>query len=164
MVTAGTREPVTEMAEDHDIMIASVLQALDAAYNLYGIHWAVENPNAQLGKRPVLLSLMRSGRIQCVRVNYCQYGHIFAKDTCVRATVLQCLWVPRGRDGTGQCRKETGYCSPKTGFIKKETSRWNHHSTIGGKATRSVKGPSKDEVQNRVPMKLLLEVLQALPD
>ena len=26
------------MAEDHDVMIASVLQALDAAFNLYGIH------------------------------------------------------------------------------------------------------------------------------
>ena len=35
----GTREPVTEIssieiAEDHDIVIASVLQALDAAFNL----------------------------------------------------------------------------------------------------------------------------------
>ena len=60
-----------------------MLQALDAAFNLYGIHWVVENPNAQLGRRPVLLSLMRSGRVQCDRVNYCQYDHIFAKDTCM---------------------------------------------------------------------------------
>ena len=43
------------------------------------------------------------------------------------------------------------------------THRWNHHHTIGGKAARSVKGPSKDEVQNRVPLKLLLGALQALP-
>ena len=54
VVAGGTRGPVTEIAEEHDIMIASVLQALDAAFNLYTycIHWAVENPNAQLGKRP----------------------------------------------------------------------------------------------------------------
>ena len=63
MVTAGTREPVTELAEDQDVMIASVLQALDAAFNLCGIHWAVENPNAQLGRRPMLLSLMRSALV-----------------------------------------------------------------------------------------------------
>jgi hypothetical protein len=69
-------------------MIASVLQALDAAFNLYGIHWAAENPNAQLGRRPVLLSQMRSGRVKCGRASYCQYDHIFAKDTCVRTTVL----------------------------------------------------------------------------
>jgi hypothetical protein len=161
VVTGGTREPVTELGEDHDIMIASVLQALDAAFNLYGIHWAVENPNAQLGRRPVLLSLMRSGRVKCGRVNYCQYDHIFAKDTCVRTTVLQ--WTPKGRSGTGMCRKETGNCSAKTGFFNQQTRRWNHHNTIGGKAARSVKGPSKDEVQNRVPLKLLLEILQALP-
>ena len=35
VVTAGTREPVTELAEGHDVMIASVLQALDATFNLY---------------------------------------------------------------------------------------------------------------------------------
>ena len=50
VVTGGTREPVTELAEDHDIMIASVLQALDAAFNLYGIHWALRGstPHAAL--------------------------------------------------------------------------------------------------------------------
>ena len=58
MVTTG---PVTEVAEDHDIMIASALQSLNAAFNLYGIHWAVENPNAQLGKSPILLSLVGRG-------------------------------------------------------------------------------------------------------
>ena len=70
VVTGDTREPVTELTEDHDVMIVSVLQALDAAFNLYGIHWAVENPNAQLGRRPVLLTLMRSGRVRCSRVKY----------------------------------------------------------------------------------------------
>ena len=62
------------------------------------------------------------------------------------------------------CRKETGNCSAKTGSpnLNQQTRRWNHHNTIGGKAARSVKGPSKDEVQNRVPLKLLLEILQAL--
>ena len=38
VVTAGTKEPVTDISEGHDAMIASVLQALDAAFNLYGIH------------------------------------------------------------------------------------------------------------------------------
>ena len=61
------------------------------------------------------------------------------------------------------CRAETGNCTGKTGFFNKKTHRWSHHHTIGSKAARSVKGPSKDEVQNRVPLKLLLEILQALP-
>ena len=101
--------------------------------------------------------------MQCGRVNYCQYDHKFAKDTCVRTTVMQ--WVPRGRSGTGKCRKETCNYSAKTGFFNQQTRRWNHHNKIGGKAARSVKEPSKDEVQNRVPLKLLLtmEILQALP-
>ena len=68
-----------------------------------------------------------------------------------------------GVSDTGMCRKETGNCSTKTGFFNPQTRRWNHHNTIGGKATKSVKGPSKDEVQNRMPLKLLLEILQALP-
>ena len=104
---------------------------------------------------------MRSGRVKCGRVNYCQYDHIFAKDTCVRTTVLQ--WVPKGRRGTGMCRKETGSCSTKTRFFNQQTHGWNRHNTIGGKAARSVKGSSKDEVQNRVPLRLLLEFLQAVP-
>jgi hypothetical protein len=75
----GTREPVAEMAECHAIMIASVLQALDAASNLYiyGIHWAVpvEDSNAQLGRGPAMLALVRSCRVQCGRINYCQHDH-----------------------------------------------------------------------------------------
>ena len=65
--------------------------------------------------------MMGSGRVKCGRVNYCQYDHhIFAKDKCVRTTVLQ--WVPRGRSGTGMCREEAGNCSAKAGFSK-ETRR-----------------------------------------
>ena len=71
--------------------------------------------------------------------------------------------MPRVGSGTGKCRKQTGNCSAKTGFLNKKTNRWNHHNTIGGKAAKSVKGPSKDEVQNKVPLKLLLEILEALP-
>ena len=89
-----------------------------------------------------MLALMKSGRVKCGRVNNCQYDHIFANDTCVRTTVVQ--WVPRGRSGTGMCRKETGNCSTKTDFFNKKTHRWNHRTTIGGKTVRSVKGPSKD--------------------
>ena len=43
-----------------------------------------------------------------------------------------------------------------------DARRWNHYKTIGGKAAKSAKGPSKDEVQNRVPLRLLLEILEAL--
>ena len=60
-------------------------------------------------------------------------------------------------------RKQTGNCSAKTGFLNEKTNRWNYHHTIGGKAAKSVKEPSKDEVQNKLPLKLLLEILQALP-
>ena len=74
----------------------------------------------------------------CGRVNYCQYDHVFAKDTRVRTTVVQ--WVPRGRSRTGGCRKPTGNCSAKTRCLNEKAN------TIGGKAAKSVKGPSKDEV------------------
>lgn len=104
--------------------------------------------------------LVRSGRVQCGRINYCQYDHIFVKDTCVRTTLLQ--WVPKGWGGTGMCRKETGNCPTKTRFSTQHTSKWYHHNTIGDQASRSMEGPSKDEVQNRVPWTLLLEILQAL--
>ena len=64
------------------------------------------------------------------------------------------------------CRKESGNCSTKTGFFNQHTRRWNRHNTIGGKAVRWAKGTSKDEVQDRVPLKhalkLLLKILQAL--
>ena len=43
MAVVVTTGPVTEVAEDHDIMIASALQSLNAAFNLYGIRmpsWA----------------------------------------------------------------------------------------------------------------------------
>ena len=42
----------------------------------------------------------------------------------------------------------------------------DHHHTINreeAEAARPMKGPAKDEVQNRVPRKLLLGILQALP-
>ena len=86
----------------------------------------MENPNAQLGKRPVMLALMRNGRVKCDRMNYCQYDHIFAKDTCVMTTVVQ--WIPRGRSGTGMCVhvQEGGKCSTKTGSFNEKTRRWNH--------------------------------------
>ena len=79
---------MTEVAEDHDITIASVLQALDAAFNLCGTHWVVENPNAQLDMSPILLSLMRGGKVECGRVNYCQYDQIIAKDTSILKTSI----------------------------------------------------------------------------
>ena len=60
VLVAGTRGPRTERAVDDDYVHATVLQALDAAFNLYGIHYAVENPKAQLGRRPVVLALQRS--------------------------------------------------------------------------------------------------------
>ena len=98
------------------------------------------------------LTLVACPRVKCGRVNYCQYDHIFAKDTCVRTTVVQ--WEPKGKSGTGMtlCRAARGNYTSKTGFFNTETNRWNHHNTIGGKATKSVKGPSKDEVQNPLPI------------
>ena len=54
--------------------------------------------------------------------------------------------------------------SSKTGFIKEDTGRWNHYNVIAGEHSRSVKGSVlvKDELQNRVPAKLLTEILLAL--
>ena len=68
-MVAGTGEPRTERAVDDDYVHATALQALDAAFNLYGIHHAVENPMAQLGRRPVVLALQRSARLVCHRLN-----------------------------------------------------------------------------------------------
>ena len=165
VVVAGTREPRTERAVDDDHVHATVLQALDAVFNLYGIHYAVENPNAQLGRRPVVLALQRSTRLVCHRLNYCQYKHIFAKDTNVWTTVS--AWTPKGLSGNGLCRAATDYCRknkrPPTGKVDEETGNWNHIWVIGGAASKAVKGPTKDELQNRVPALLLHEILQALP-
>ena len=63
VVVGGTREPQTARAEEDDMIHATVLQALDATFNLYGIHYAVENPKTQLGLRLMVLALERSGRL-----------------------------------------------------------------------------------------------------
>jgi len=163
VVVAGTREPQTERAQKDDSIHETVLQALDAAFNLYGIHYAVENPMAQLGRRPVMLAQQRSNRLYCHRINYCQYGHIFAKDTNVWTTVV--AWEPKRVGGTGLCRAATGYCRGNrepSGEVNLETGRWNHLKVIGGPAWKAVQGSSKDEMQNRVPAQLLLEILLAL--
>ena len=80
-------------------------------------------------------------------VNYCQYSHIFAKDTNVWTTVG---WTPKGGSETGPCRAKTGYCSSRTGFIREETGRWNHRNVIARDHNRSVKGSAfvKDVLQN----------------
>ena len=113
--------------------------------------------------RPVVLAHERSGRLFCKRVNYCQYDHIFAKDTNVWTTVN--AWVPKGLSGDGLCRAATGRCAKnrkKTGELNPTTGRWNHKWIIGGPVSKAVKGPTKDELQNRVPAMLLQELLQAM--
>ena len=146
-----------------DRIHATVLQALDAAFSLYGIHYAMENPKAQLGLRPLVLALERSGRLYCRRVNYCQYQHISAKDTNVWTTVS--AWQPMGLSGSCLCRAATGYCSRnkrRTGGIGAKTGRCNHDYVVGGLAATAFKRPAKDEMQNRVPTNLQKELLQAM--
>ena len=46
VVVGGTREPQIARAEEHDRIHATVLSSLDATFNLYGLHYAVENPKA----------------------------------------------------------------------------------------------------------------------
>ena len=41
-----------------------VATALDALYNLYGVHHAIENPRASLRTRPLMLSLVQSERVR----------------------------------------------------------------------------------------------------
>ena len=160
-VTGGTREPRTPRAENHDRLALVVVTALDALYNLYGVHYAIENPRASLRMRPLMLSLVQSERVRLELVNYCQYNHIFAKETNVRTIVGL---TPKGASGTGLCRAATGYCSSKTGFIKESTGRWNHYNVIAADHSRSITGSVlvKDELQNRVPSKLLSEILSVL--
>ena len=43
-ITGGTREPRTPRAENHDRLALVVVTALDALYNLHGVHHAIENP------------------------------------------------------------------------------------------------------------------------
>ena len=107
----------------------------------------------------MLLSLQRSEQVWMNPVNYCQFGHLFKKNTCVWSTIR---WAPKGRSGNGLCREATGYCGDKLGYIHPESGRWRHRYVIGGDHTRSVKGKDKDELQNRVPAALLAELLQAL--
>jgi hypothetical protein len=160
-ITGGTQEPRTQRARNHDRLALVVVTALDALYNLYGVHYAIENPRASLKKRPLMLSLVQSEWMRLELVNYCQYSHIFAKDTNVWTTVG---WTSKGASGTGLCRAATGYCSSKAGSLMEDTGRWNHHNVIAGDYTRSVKGSTliKDELQNRVPSRLMAEILAAL--
>ena len=112
-----------------------------------------------------MLSPDCASTVVCHRLNYCQYKHIFAKDTNVWTTVS--AWTPKGLSGNGLCRAATDYCRknkrPPTGKVSEETGNWNHIWVIGGAASKAVKGPTKDELQNRVPALLLKEILQALP-
>ena len=138
-----------------------VVTALDALYNLYGVHYAIENPRAGLRMRPLMTSLVQSERVRLELVNYCQYSHICAKTTNVWTIVG---WTPEGGSGTGLCRAATGYCSSKTGSLREDTGRCNNHNVIARDHTRSVKGSVlvKDELQNKVPSRLLTEILAAL--
>ena len=52
------REPVTEIAEDHDIMIASVLQASTSIAYVYTGRWRIRMPSWARGRH-------------CDRVNCC---------------------------------------------------------------------------------------------
>ena len=114
-ITGDTREPRAPRARNHDRLALVVVTALDALYNLYGVHYAIGNPRASLRMRPLMLSLVQSERVRLELVNYCQYNHIFAKDTNVWTIVG---WTPKGASGTGLCRAATGYCSSKTGFLR----------------------------------------------
>ena len=55
-MVGGTREPQTARGEEHDGNHATVLRVLGVAFDPYGIHYAVENPKAELGLRPVVLA------------------------------------------------------------------------------------------------------------
>ena len=57
LVVEATREPQTERAEEEDGVHATAMRALNAAFNLSDIHYAVENPKEQLGTRPMLVVL-----------------------------------------------------------------------------------------------------------
>ena len=81
--TGGTREPRTPRAMNHDKLALVVVTALDALYNLCGVHYAIENPRASLRMRPLMLPLAQSERVRLQLVNCCQYDHIFAKGTNV---------------------------------------------------------------------------------
>ena len=110
-----------------------------------------------------MLPQQRSTRLRCHRVNYCQYRQIFAKDTNVWTTVA--AWTPKGMSGIGLCRAASDYCrrgKKATGEDNTNTGRWNHINVIGGPTWKAVEGSSKDEMQNRVPAMLLLEILRAM--
>ena len=160
-ILGGTREPRTPTARNHDKLALVVITALDALYNLYGVHYAVENPRASLRMRPLMRSLLRSSRVRQELVNYCQYGHIYHKETNVWTTVG---WTPVGRSGTGLCRAATGYCTEEQGYVNEDTGYWRHRYVIAGDYSRSVKGPTvlQEEMKNRVPAELLSEILVAL--
>ena len=111
-----------------------------------------------------IVSLVRSSRVRQELVKYCQYGHLYCKETKVWTTVG---WTPKGRSGTGLCRAPTGYCTKEQGYvyIDKDTKHWRHRYVIGGDHSRSVKGAPtvlQEELKNRVPAELLSGILGAL--
>ena len=78
-ITGGTRVPRTPRAENHDRLALVVVTAPVALYNLYGVHYVLENPRASLRMRPLKLSLVQSERVRLELVNYCRYGHILRR-------------------------------------------------------------------------------------
>ena len=46
--TQGARSPTSDLAELHELLLEVVLVALGAACTLYGVHFAMENPRANL--------------------------------------------------------------------------------------------------------------------
>ena len=83
--------------------------------------------------------LVQSSRVRLELVNYCQYNHIFVKDTTVWAPTTV-GWTSKGPNGTGLCRAAKGYCNNKTGYIHPDTHRWGHRKVIARGHIRSVKG------------------------
>ena len=59
-VVGGTREPQTARAEEEDGIHATVPRALD-------VRALVENPKAQLGRRPVIFAQQCSDRLFCLQ-------------------------------------------------------------------------------------------------
>lgn len=163
-VTGGTREPRTPRTTSHDRVIGAG-SGDGTRCAVQPVRCALRNRESSSEFEDVPIDVVTGAARECAvgtgKLLPVQ-PHLREGDQCLD----DCGLDPKGGSGTGLCRAVTVYCNSKTGFNKEETCRWNHYYVIAGDHNRSVKVSVvvKDELQNKVPTKFLVEIIATLRD
>lgn len=155
----GCREPVTELARQHNKLLELTLATMELLWVLFAIPSILENPHANMRLVPPMRAFAQRLEVHTHTVNYCVYGHPYCKLTDLWTTIPHLSLM--ACTGTGRCTQRK-HCSNKWGYRSQETGKWRHRYTIGGAASRIYgKGLDVEWWKNKVPARLLREVLDA---